>query len=192
MTRLFAVFDVESVGLHGEGFAVGGVVVDEQGNELTRLYAACHPVMASGADSDRKWLDNNLPPLTYLKHTPIEVRSEFWKWWLEARSQGALLAAECPWPVEARFLDDCIDDRSSVLKPGAREERLIEAPYPLIDVASVRLAAGLDPLSTEPRLERELPKHDPLADARQSARLLLGALIMIDTALVVASEALRP
>jgi hypothetical protein len=51
-----------------------------------------------------------------------------------------------------------------------------DGPYPLVDVASVRLAAGLDPLGAYDRTAGELPVHNPLADARQSARLLLEAL----------------
>lgn len=48
--------------------------------------------------------------------------------------------------------------------------------FMVFDVASVRLAAGLDPLASAPRLDGELPAHDPLRDARQSARLLIEAL----------------
>jgi len=72
--------------------------------------------------------------------------------------------------VEARFLIQCIEDDHY-----AREWW---GPYPLIDVASLRMAAGLDPLGTEERIELlgELPEHDPLADARQSARLLVDAI----------------
>ena len=38
------------------------------------------------------------------------------------------------------------------------------------------LCAGMDPMATYDRLPAELPRHDPLADARQSARLLVEAL----------------
>lgn len=179
MTRLFAVFDVESVGLHGEGFAVGGIVVSEHGQELSRIAAACKPENAIGSlvgssiyePEDRKWLADNLPTLVYTLHSPRQVRRVFWDWWMEWKAKGALLAADVPWPVEARFLNQCIGDDP--------EHRKWEGPYPLIDIASVRLAAGFDPIATEERLPSEEPKHDPLADARQSARLLLEALDLI-------------
>jgi hypothetical protein len=45
-------------------------------------------------------------------------------------------------------------------------------PYPLHDLASILLAHGRDPLAKNERLPEELPEHDPLNDARQSARLL--------------------
>lgn len=35
---LYMVFDVESIGLHGEGFAVGYVVVDRNGERLDKIY----------------------------------------------------------------------------------------------------------------------------------------------------------
>lgn len=183
---LYMVFDVESVGLHGEGFAVGAVVVNERGDELDRLYAACPSVLADGGLEGRKWLDEHLPPLMAMQHSPHEVREEFWKFWLQVKQQGAILCADCPWPVEARFLIQCIDDGIDVVAGPAGidvRSRDWDGPYPLIDVASVRLAAGYDPLATEPRLDSELPIHDPLADARQSARLLIEALTACGEAL---------
>jgi hypothetical protein len=80
----------------------------------------------------------------------------------------------CAWPVEARFLAACVDDN-----PMTHEW---SGPYPLHDLASVLMAAGRDPLAKNERLPGELPEHDPLADARQSARLLLAALAPATTA----------
>jgi hypothetical protein len=79
--------------------------------------------------------------------------------------------ADCPYPVEANFF-------TTMLKEQADEWG---GPYPFIDVASVRFAAGLAPLETCERLPTELPAHDPLADARQSARLFFEALLAIKT-----------
>lgn len=165
----YVVFDVESVGLHGEGFAVGASVINRAtGVELTSFYAASHPMHAQGQPSDRDWLSEHLPVLEYTEPTPHAVRQAFWTFWISWHTDGATLAADVPWPVESAFLHRCILE-------NAGWEWM--APYPLIDVASVRLAAGLDPLGTMPRLlEAEKPAHNPLADARQSARLLYEAL----------------
>jgi len=46
-------FDVESVGLHGQGFAVGWVVLQD-GQEVSSGYAACPIDAAKGARSDRE------------------------------------------------------------------------------------------------------------------------------------------
>lgn len=169
--RIWMVFDVESIGLHGEGFAVGFVVVDEVGNELDSGRYVCPQSAASGlmdADTDpaRKWLAENIPPMATTHAMPHQVRAAFWEKWQKWKEEGALLVADCGWPVEARFLTACVGD-----EPQLREW---SGPYPLHELGTFMLAAGLDPLAAYGRVgANELPAHDPLADARQSARLLL-------------------
>lgn len=165
---LFMVFDVESIGLHGEGFAVGYVVIDAQGNEREAGRLACSPDAAEGNAQGRAWIADHAPfiPADFVR--PSDMRTSFWATWLRWQAQGAVLVADCAWPVEARLLAACIDDEYST--------RGWQGPYPLHDVATARLCAGLDPLATVKRLPHELPQHDPLADARQSARLWLEAM----------------
>lgn len=164
----FLVFDVESIGLHGEGFAVGWVLVE--GREQTHEGRfSCPPDQAGGHNAARYWVKENIPRIFPDDcRTPKQVRDRFWELWDHHRLEGALLVADCAWPVEARFLAACVDD-----DPGPREWG---GPYPLHDLASIVLAKGGDPMATRERTERELPIHDPLADARQSARLLVEAL----------------
>lgn len=164
---LYMVFDVESIGLHGEAFAAAYVVVDADGQTLAEDWWACPPETAMGAQSDREWVAENIPPLDYTCRNPKCVRIHFWDAWRRWAGNGALLVADCGWPVEARFLAECVDDD--------RDSRAWAGPYPLHELATLRLARGLDPLGNEPRLPNE-PKHHPLWDAHQSARLLLEAL----------------
>jgi hypothetical protein len=167
--QLFFVFDVESAGLHGEGFAVGWVIVKGDGSRVSEGCLSCPPLEAGCRDEkDWEWVKANVPPIPVTHPTPYFLRGAFWKEWLKWKEQGALLVADCAWPVEARFLLDCVDDQTA--------HRTWEGPYPLHDLASVLLTRGLDPLATRDRLADELPKHNPLADARQSARLLTEAL----------------
>lgn len=165
---LFMVFDVESIGLHGEGFAVGFVVIDRAGAEQYYGRFACAPETAHGADEGRSWVRDNIPPLRETHNSSQGMRRTFWRHWLEWKAQGAVLVADCAWPVEARFLAACVDDAPS--------EREWQGPYPLHDLASFMAASGRDPLAANERLPNELPAHDPLADARQSARLLMECL----------------
>lgn len=160
----YMVFDVESIGLHGEGFAVGWVIIDNF-MEIDARCVSCDPHVARGGGEGRRWVQDNVPALTNLVATPRIVRDVFWKTWEYERARGTILAADCPWPVEARFLIDCVAD-----DPGAREW---SGPYPLIDIGSVIHAMGMDAVAEWPRLDSELPKHDPMRDARQSARLLM-------------------
>ena len=163
---LFMVFDVESIGLHGEGFAVGWTVV----RELGKTPLAEGIAVSRTDDPLPQWVvENVLPHLPAPTHdTARKVRDAFWAVWARWREEGARLAADVAWPVEARFLAACVDD-----DPAAREW---SGPYPLIDISSVCLAVGHDSLAADERWPSELPVHNPLADARQSARLLLEAL----------------
>jgi hypothetical protein len=167
-TPLFFVFDVESVGLHGEGFAVGFLVRDREGNALDAGRFSCPVNAARGSRDSFAWVEANIPKLEPTHTAPWLVRAAFWRRWMEWKAKGAVLVADCAWPVEARFLADCVDDN-----PGEREW---QGPYPLHDLASILLTLGSDPLAKRERLPEELPEHDPLCDARQSARLLHEAL----------------
>lgn len=162
----YLVIDVESIGLHGEGFAVGYVVLDAAA-KVADGYFACPPSAASGEPTDRKWVAENVPPLTHNCETAKEVRAKFWGVWLEQRALGAAMVADCAWPVEAKFLLDCVADHWA--------SRCWEGPYPLHDLASILLAHGKDPLAAGERLPDE-PVHHPLGDARQSARVLVEVL----------------
>lgn len=163
--RIFFSFDVESIGLYGAPFAVGWSVLQESsGRELASGCFALNYWKESTWFQDatrdtQKWLLANIPELPKTHDSRALMEGDFAKSWKAWERKGAIMVADCPFPVEAKFL----------LRAGI-------GSYPLIDVASVRMAVGLDPLETCPRLPHELPAHNPLNDARQSGRLLLGAL----------------
>lgn len=187
--RSFFVFDVESIGLYGEAFAVAGGVYLENGAAQWEFFYACPPEAAKGTDDDRAWIAANLPLFKNTHRDPVGVRAAFWKAWERATKAGALMAGECVWPVEINFLRDGIAEA---------EDRRNISPYPLHEVASIMLAAGMDPMATYDRTPSELPKHNPLADARQSARLLseslkkLLALVVLFLALILPAAAELP
>ena len=166
--NLFFVFDVESIGLHGEGFAFGYVVVDESGHELESGLFSTHSNGAAGTADSHKWVKENIPPLEINCISTQMLRTIFWDIWQSWKADGAQLVTDCGWPVEANFLSGCVADYP--------DEREWEGPYPLLDVSSVLLAAGKNPVGSYPRLENELPAHNPLNDARQSARILIECL----------------
>jgi len=166
--KTFMVFDVESIGLHGEGFAVGYVVVESRhGDRLGSGLFSCNPNEARGTWDGHEWVDGNVPTLDETHKTPREVRTAFWDAWLNWQAHGAYLVADCFWPVEARFLVQCVDDLP---------ERAEQGPYPLLELSSILLRYLLDPIATVDRYPDELPKHNPLCDARQSARVLCHLL----------------
>lgn len=168
MPDKFMVFDVESIGLHGEGFAVAWVVVNRDGDRLGEGCMACDPGQCVGTDESRQWVAANVPSLEVTSQTPQHLRNAFWHEWRHWADQGAVLVADCAWPVEANFLSACVKLNHA--------EREWQGPYPLHDLASVLLATGADALAVTDRLPDELPAHHPLMDARQSARQLVAAL----------------
>lgn len=165
--RRFFVFDVESVGLYGDPFAVGWVVMLENGIKLEEGLMSCldKENIWPGDLDDMAWVRNNVPAMDRTHQNIGSMLCDFWEVYL--RNKECTFAADCPFPVETRFLNRLLADNRSLQRLG---------PYPLIDVASVALAAGLDPLAVWPRNDDELPVHNPLCDARQSARLLCDAL----------------
>ena len=169
--QTYFIFDVESIGLHGEGFAVAGGIYSRDRKCLKEFAFHCDGNEARGTDSDREWIAANVTvhPSSILEVNPQSVRSAFWTSWMIAKLKyGAVMFVECGWPVEAAFLEACIDDDPEV--------RNWEGPYPMHEIASFIAASGLDPMATYERMENELPSHEPLADARQSARMLFDAL----------------
>ena len=164
----FMVFDVESIGLHGEGFAVAWVVVNRAGEKLDEGCLSCDPLLCDGTDKNRIWVGLSVPKLEITSPTKKHLRNTFWHVWRHWADQGAVLVADCAWPVEANFLSACVKINS--------EEREWQGPYPLHDLASVLLALGADPLAITARRTDELPAHHPLMDTRQSARQLVESL----------------
>lgn len=171
LPKYFFVFDVESIGLHGEGFAVAYLIITPQGEKVHEAVAWFDPAKAKGTDSNRIWIKEHVTglPEGYGKmESPTGLRDLFWQAWMHWKSQGAVMVADCCWPVEARFLIACVDDDP--------ERREWDGPYPLHDLGSIMLALGHDPLSRSERQAGEIPEHNPLCDARQSARLLVEIL----------------
>lgn len=172
----FFVFDVESVGLYGEGFAVAGGVYANglphvPGKAPREFQFSCPPTAAEGAPENLAWVESNVQ--LFRKHTakdPREVRHQFWQQWERAKAEhpGILMAGECIYPVESSFVAACIKDHL--------REREWEGPYPMMEIASFMSAAGMDPMEKYLRGPQEEPEHNPLADARLSARLLAEAL----------------
>jgi hypothetical protein len=170
-------FDAESNGLHGPAFAVGAVVLDGAGAELETFYARS-PIVG---DVDPWVRDNVLPvladaPITH--STPREMRDAFWAWLAQRKATG-MVVVDCGWPVEAGLLCACVADDPS---------RAFCGPYPLHEVASLMVAAGLDPMDDysgivlPPEAAARHRPHHPTDDARVSALCARYAMLARDRA----------
>jgi hypothetical protein len=167
------VMDVESIGLHGQGFCVAWAVVNPHSGELLEEgYIGCPSFKALGTDEGREWVFHNVDP-----HLPPpnadsveEVCNRFWDVWMKWRGSTELYA-QCGWPVEARFLIACVDlDLAN---------RGWKGPFPLRDIADYTDAVAREVESG--RLPNELPAHNPINDVRRSARILMNARKLLKT-----------
>lgn len=163
--KQYLVFDVESAGLYGKGFAFGYCVVDEKGKEIDAQFATSGIDSVQCSPDDLKWLKKNIPndilyPEGQFKLTRAELKASFKA--ILKKYKDAMIFADCGYPVEARWLLAC----------GCEV-------YPLHELATILMASGEDPVGKFPRLENEKPEHHPLCDARQSARLLIKYLAPI-------------
>ena len=84
---VFFVFDVESIGLYGEGYAVGGGIYQANGHSETEFEYACDPDVALGTAEDRKWVAENCKDLDITHKTPVGVRGAFWSLLLMAKKK---------------------------------------------------------------------------------------------------------
>lgn len=184
----YFVFDVESVGLFGPPFAVGFVVVNKEGVEVDKggwwfdIFEATIIRMFrsswSFTDDDIEWVKKNvLPPVQiegYNTIDPVDGLPELlmtsWVAWQNCKNlyDDIVMVADCPFPVETNFVKTMLE--------VAGKANMDHSPYPFLDVASMLLARNLDPMANYDRYEDEKPVHNPLADARQSARLLMGVM----------------
>lgn len=170
---LFLCLDVESNGLHGEAFAVGGVLVSGDGTVRESFEARC-PITGQ-TDS---WVEQNvLPALMSLPVTHPDsksMRQAFWDWYIPAKEQATYVLADNGYPVEARFMIACQEDDL--------EPRYFSHPFPFIDVSSLLLQAGIPPRTPREEIlnnefpETDYPKHHPKWDALVSTHIALKAL----------------
>lgn len=157
----YFVFDVESAGLNGDGFAVGYAVVDDETcSTIASDWRSAGIASVPCGSSDLMWLGENLPQEVLRPESPLSLVA-LMDWFEQelAKFPGTMLVSDCAIPVESNWLRAC----------GIN-------PYPLIDVSTALLMAGRDPVGTYERLPYELPAHHPMHDARQSARILLECL----------------
>ncbi len=174
------ILDCENIGLYGETYAVASAVYSMEYTKGPFLLSkemvwACDPLKAEGSEEDRLWCTENIPCIPVNCHTPRDVCGAFAEFYASAKEAypGVVMAGECIYPVEVGFLGNCVT--RGLLDKFA-------APYPFHEIASFMAAAGMDPMATYDRLPNERPKHDPIADVRQSARLLHTAIWKLKTA----------
>lgn len=187
MTYYFS-FDVESVGLYGFPFCFGYVIADQDGKIVEEGIHGFDYRKVDLQDprysheywwwdqGNWAWVEENVIPTLPCGWDSLsglfDLVTRFMQVWLGAKKRyGQIqLVTDCPFPVESSFLRYAMDH----VVPMSDRKRY--SPYPVIDVGSALFSQGYDPTASYPRLEDELPAHNPLNDAKQSLRILLENL----------------
>lgn len=170
-TKLLS-FDLETNGLHGEAFAIGAVLVNAKGEILEKFTARC-PI---NGETD-EWVQANVLPA--IANMPIthdnatNLRSDFWRWYLQTEPKSDYVLVSNGYPVEYRFLIQCQEDDL--------DNRYWDHPFPILDLTSILLATGHDPSAKSQLIsgivrEGNFSRHNPLDDATIAARAALKAL----------------
>lgn len=156
------VFDVESIGLHGIGFAVGATVIDKKSKlEVDRFSL----VSAEGIEiCDNEWVKQNVfPKISNLPkcETLLELRDRFYGFYSKHKDTCEIWS-DVNFPVETNFLSAIVNDDI--------KNREWNMPYPLLDISS-QIDVSIN------RIQNcgidGLEEHNPLHDAIASAYLYL-------------------
>ena len=138
MDRNYYVFiDAETDGLYGNFLTVAILVLDENMQEKERKYAGIKKENLVVTDLWTK--ENVLPVLAGYEEceTEKELLEKIWGIWIKYAKDAYAIADVC-YPVECRLFEKCVKLNE--------HERKFQAPYPLIDLSSLLLAKGIDPL----------------------------------------------
>ena len=179
MKTVAAVLDVESYGLYGPAISYGLVIGDEKGNILEEIYRYSEESYVYCKDPEYTdiWVERNVAPHLGESNTEDLTLSFYSDWlYLINKYPKLELYGDVVYPVETNFLNQVI---TLWVK---KEDYFTISPYPLLDVASFRLAHKL-PTDIE-RLKEHLPEHNALNDARHSYRLLVEVFEKRDKVIV--------
>lgn len=137
MNRNLVFIDVESDGLYGSFLTVALVATDIKGNEIERAY---YGIKKENMKITEPWVQENVVPILgdYENcENETELLQKAWDFWSKYR-ENAYAVCDVGFPVEARFLAACVGLDS--------KENTFKAPFPLVDISSLLLAKGIDPL----------------------------------------------
>ena len=157
--------DAETDGLYGSFISVGLIVTDCNCDEIESFY---YGVSRNNLKITDKWVEKNVLPILgdYVEcQDENELINRVWSIWLKY-ADVSYAVADVMFPVEARLFTECVRRH-----PGSD----MKGPFPLIDLSSLLLAKGIDPLADrESLVNKELEnvaRHNALDDVRMSIEI---------------------
>lgn len=154
--------DAETDSLYGRTLSIAAIACDETGKEESRFYGYLD---CSIDEIENAWVRENVYP--YLRiEDPVcrsysnekELLIDFWEYY---KSQGnCLCVGDVIYPVESNVMRKCVEMNL--------KERIMEGPFPFLDLSSMLYGIGIDPLSDRGDLVdcSEYQLHNSLDDAR--------------------------
>lgn len=136
--KLFFI-DAETDGLYGRFISAAVIITDSKCNELERHYWG---INVNSEDIESNWVKDNVLPVMGNDYEQCgnedELIENVWNLW-NKYGQDAYVVADVAFPVEARLFEKCI--------LADREAREYNGPFPLVDVSSLLIARGIEPLT---------------------------------------------
>ena len=156
--KIFSV-DAETDGLYGPVWAIGAAVLDTEPGLVQVWGSQIDPDVVTDP-----WVREHVVPAVNLARVSSreQLLDEFWAFWMEHR-EGSVCVADFGAPVEAGLFRACVERDL----PG----RMWNGPYPLHEVGTALLMAGIDPdvdrreFADRLGLDQHNPVHDALASA---------------------------
>ena len=146
--------DAESDGLYGPVWAIGAIVINSKGKEISRFEGQ----ISSDIVTD-SWVIKNIVPYVNLPkyNTALGLRDAFWKFWIENK-KDAIVIADFGAIVEGGLFRACVADDPN---------RTWDGPYPMHELGTALLLAGIDPDIDRKEYSglKDLDKHNPVHDA---------------------------
>lgn len=166
-------FDIETNGLHGQAFAVSGVIVDAKG-DIVEQFNGRIPI--EGPIDE--WVKANVLPaiqdMTINYKNYEELKEAFWQWFKTAHPESDYVVVNNGYPIEYRFLLDCQNANIT--------ERYWEHPFPILDLTSLLIQVGVESNIDKQNFVKEFlashtrQTHHPLQDATITALAAFKAL----------------
>lgn len=158
----YVVFDVESVGLLGEPWAIGWVAMNSIGVEVASGCTWAYPMEVDPSASSEDY-DFALPAVESLAATtpavtPEQVLRDLWDLWVQTRSAGATFYCDVFSPVDGHAL------RQAFVNAKKRGVAVpLEDSPRVLDIHSIVTHAGI-----KRNIASSNNKHHPVDDARAS------------------------
>lgn len=131
------IIDAETDGLYGDFLTVAVLVADKEGQVIEYFYGG---IPSQISQASHPWvLEYVLPHLGEFEAFEDEhaLFERVWTLWTKYRDQVRCYA-DVSHPIESRFFSQMVITDLP--------QRMMEGPFPLIDIASLLLAVGHDPL----------------------------------------------